>query len=170
MKSKKIIVDPINGKLLIIILKQLPSTAEENNLFINTIVFNLSIICIIQSARPKTADPTKQSSQSVPGKPAHRPTSADHQKQVKFATEEVVNELRQPPKNQTSRHVAHKEPLSPVAIVNMSPSVTKEIIRMEEHPSRGFKYAVVTPAIAKMPNRTSRSGETNANKGTKFFC
>ena len=119
----------------------------------------------MKPSRPKTADSTKTSSVTVPGKHLARRASADQQKQVKFSEEEVINELRQPVKQQTSRHVAHKDPPSPVAIVNMSPSVTKETVRMDEHQSRGFKYAVVTPAFAKQPSKSTRSGETAASKG-----
>lgn len=131
-------------------------------------VFNLFNYCIFKSSRPKLTDLTRPPSQSVTAKSSSRPGSADH-KQVTFASEEVVNELKQPPKYQGSRHVAHKEPPSPVTIVNMSPGVTKEIVRMDEHPSRGFRYAVVTPAIAKLPCKLSRTSDTNASKGKLTF-
>lgn len=120
-------------------------------------------------SRPKSADTTKTFNQSCPEKQTTRPETADAPKQVKFTAEEVVNELKQPVKQHASRHVAHKDLPSPVAIVNMSPSVTKEIVRTEQHPSRGFKYAVVTPSVSKhLSTRSSRSGDSGATKGLQF--
>lgn len=115
--------------------------------------------------RPKTADSMKASLLTASGKHLARRASADQQKQVKFSEEGVINELRQPVKHQTSRHVARKDPPSPVAIVTMSPSVTKETVGMDEHQSRGFKYAVMTPAVAKQPKKSTRSAETAPSKG-----
>ncbi|VDI08309.1 centrosomal protein CEP44 [Mytilus galloprovincialis] len=143
--------------------KSLQPNKKSTTSAVSTISHNLNK----KSSRPKLTDLTRPPSQSVTAKSSSRPGSADH-KQVTFASEEVVNELKQPPKYQGSRHVAHKEPPSPVTIVNMSPGVTKEIVRMDEHPSRGFRYAVVTPAIAKLPCKLSRTSDTNASKGLNF--
>lgn len=118
--------------------------------------------------RPKTADSMKASLLTASGKHLARRASADQQKQVKFSEEGVINELRQPVKHQTSRHVARKDPPSPVAIVTMSPSVTKETVGMDEHQSRGFKYVVMTPAVAKQPKKSTRSAETAPSKGLQF--
>lgn len=123
---------------------------------------------LLQTTRPKTADSAKSAVQPLPSKAPSRSATSD-QKQVKFAPDEVVNELYRPVRPETSRHVAHKDPPSPVTIVNMSPVVTKEVVEMDEHPARGFKYAVVTPAVAKLPHKSSRSRETNVNKGTVNF-
>ncbi|XP_063415603.1 uncharacterized protein LOC134697326 [Mytilus trossulus] len=148
-------------------IRQKNKTLQPNKKSTTSAVSTISNNLNKKSSRPKLTDLTRPPSQSVTAKTSSRPGSADH-KQVTFASEEVVNELKQPPKYQGSRHVAHKEPPSPVTIVNMSPGVTKEIVRMDEHPSRGFRYAVVTPAIAKLPCKLSRTSDTNASKGLNF--